>query len=326
MSARLWGPLSPPDSRWGAVGWPVWLPAATLLLCGFLAPICWLGRLSLYEASGTGGYGLGNASFYVSGTLTLDNYRSLLADAYVWRIALFTLKLGLVSALASVALAYPFALAIDRARGVPQALLLAATILPKFVNPLVVIAGVEVALAQDGPVRTALVAAGLIGPETRLAHTFLAVVVGEVVFILPYATLVLVATFATVGRSLVAAARGLGASPLRAFLAVTLPLTWRGTRAALLLCLVFGLSAFTAPFFLGGPEHYTLSILVHRQVLVNLDWAAGAAAAVEMLALAVLLTAAAGRLLARRRTGDRNAALPAPAAFVSPGAAGGGAT
>ncbi|HEX7126843.1 MAG TPA: ABC transporter permease subunit [Thermodesulfobacteriota bacterium] len=298
---------------WGHAGWPLWLPAAALAAIGFAAPLAWLGRLSLYESAGSGGYGLGNAGLYVAGTLTLDNYRALLADRYVWRIAAFTLELGLVSALASVALAYPFALVIDRARGWSQAALLGATILPKFVNPLVVIAGVEVALAQDGPVRSLLVPLGLVGEETRLAHTFLAVVVGEVVFVLPYAVLILVATFASVGRSLVAAARGLGASPLRAFLEVTLPLSWRGTRAALVLCLVFGLSAFTAPFFLGGPEHYTLSILVHRLVLVNLDWAAGAAAAVEMLGLAVLVVLVASRLAAAPRTGDREATVPAPA-------------
>ncbi len=298
---------------WGHAGWPFWLPAVVLVVVGFVAPLTWLARLSLYETAGSGGYGLGNASFYVADTLTLENYRALLGDSYIWRIAGFTLKLGLVSALASVALAYPFALVIDRTRGFRQAALLGATILPKFVNPLVVIAGVEVALAQDGPARSLLVPLGLVGAETRLAHTFLAVVVGEVVFILPYAVLILVATFASVDRSLVSAARGLGASPLVAFLEVTLPLTWRGTRAALVLCLVFGLSAFTAPFFLGGPEHYTLSIVVHRLVLVNLDWAAGAAAAVEMLGLAVLVVLVSSRLVAAPRTGDREATAGVPA-------------
>lgn len=304
--------MRPLRRGWGSAGWPLWLPALALVLCGFAAPLAWLARLSLYEAAGSGAYGLGHASFYVADTLTLENYRALLADPYIWRIAGFTLRLGLVSALVSVALAYPFALVIDRAQGWTQAAILGATILPKFVNPLVVIAGVEVALAQDGPVRGVLVPLGLLDPETRLAHTFLAVVVGEVVFILPYAVLILVATFASVGRSLVAAARGLGASPLRAFVEVTLPLTWRGSRAAFVLCLVFGLSAFTAPFFLGGPEHYTLSIVVHRLVLVNLDWAAGAAAGVEMLGLALLVIVVASRLLAAPRTGDREAAVPAP--------------
>lgn len=303
-----------PDHRWGPAGWPFWVPAAALLAAGFLAPLAWLGRLSLYEATGSGGYGIGLTSFYVPDTLTFDNYSALLADAYVWRVARFTLLLGAVSAAASVALAYPFALVVAGARGPAQGALLAATILPKFVNPLVAIAGIEVALAREGPVLRTLVAFGLADAETRLAHTFLAVVVGEIVFILPYAVLILVATFASVPRSLVAAARGLGAGPLRAFSEVTLPLTWRGVRAALLLCLLFGLSAFTAPFFLGGPEHYTLSILVHRQILVNLDWAAGAAAAVEMLVLAVLLALAAGRLLAAPRTGDRDAAVTSTAA------------
>lgn len=289
--------------------WPLFAPAALLVAVGFAAPLAWLARLSLYEAAASGGYGLGNASLYVADTVTLENYRALLADPYVWQIAGFTLKLGLVSALASVALAYPFALVIDRSTGWRQAALLGATILPKFVNPLVVIAGIEVALAQDGPLRAILGPLGLLAPETRVAHTFFAVVVGEVIFILPYATLILVATFASVRRSLVAAARGLGATPLRAFVEVTLPLTWRGTRAALLLCLVFGLSAFTAPFFLGGPEHYTLSIVVHRLVLVNLDWAAGAAAAVEMLGLALLVVLAASRVLAAPRTGDREAGV-----------------
>ncbi len=310
----------PGRGGWGSAGWPLWLPAVALVVCGFAAPLVWLARLSLYQAAGSGGYGLGNASFYVADTVTIENYRLLLGDGYIWQIAGFTLELGLVSALASVALAYPFALVIDRTHGWRQAALLGATILPKFVNPLVVIAGVEVALAQDGPVRALLVPLGLLAPSTRIAHTLFAVVAGEVVFILPYAVLILVATLASVGRSLVAAARGLGASPFRAFLEVTLPLTWRGTRAALVLCLVFGLSAFTAPFFLGGPEHYTLSIVVHRLVLVNLDWAAGAAAAVEVLGLALLVTLAASRLLAAPRTDDRDAAprTARPAAGSAP--------
>lgn len=80
---------------------------------------------------------------------------------------------------------------------------------------------------------------------------------------LVYAVWITAAAFAAVDRDLELAARNLGASPLRTFFTVTLPLAAPGILASGIFVFLESLDEFTGTFFVGVPQVTTLPLLLY---------------------------------------------------------------
>lgn len=272
--------------RFSTVNWPVVLliaPAIVLLLSFFLAPMILLGRVSLYEGGGSSGFGIGGGGFYIPGTWTLNAYLTIFQDDYFREVLTFTVLLGLGMTVVILLLSYPLALFIQGLPPRQKAIALAAVVLPKLANPLVIIYGIQLLLSSSGPINQLLLASGLIAAPLTLFHNLIGVVIGGTYLIFPYAVLVLVTAFDRIDPSLVSAARGLGASAAIAFWRVTFPLSLPGLSLAALLSLIFSLGAFESPYLLGSPEEITLAVDIQKQTFENLNWPRGAAEAMMML-------------------------------------------
>ncbi len=89
-----------------------------------------------------------------------------------------------------------------------------------------------------------------------------AVVLGHVVFLSAYATVILQARVATVGKTLEQAAADLGATPWRTFRRVTLPQLMPAVVVAGLLSFTFSLDDVITSQFLGGGAVETLPVLL----------------------------------------------------------------
>lgn len=271
-----------PSSRGWGFFWLA-LPSILLLVLFFTAPMLLLGRVSLYEGGGASGFGIGGGGFYKPDTWTLQNYWNLFGDKYFRDIWWFTVKLGLSVTLITLALAYPMALLIRALSPGLRRLALAAVILPKLANLLVVIYGLKLLLGNTGPVNGALLAVGLISEPLDLFHNLTGVIIGKVYLVLPYAVLVLIAALDRLDPTLVPAARGLGASAWSAFWRITFPLSLPGLSLAGMISLIWALGAFVSPYLLGSPEEITLAVDVQKQTFENINWPRGAADAVMML-------------------------------------------
>lgn len=264
---------------------PWLLLAPSLLALGvfFVVPLAWLVRVSLYErASGPGG-------FYLADTFTLRHYVAVLTDSYFHRLGLVTVQLGAIVTLATMALAYPLAVYLWRAGPTLKAGTLLAILLPKFTNLLVAMYGVVVLLANAGPINGLLLATGLIREPLPMFANLFAVVVGETLIIAPYPILIIAAALHGVDGRLVDAARGLGASPLRAFYEVPFKLTLPSVLLAALVTLIWALGAFTAPVLLGNPALHPAAVEVYTATFEDVNWPLGAAIAIVNFALVLLL-------------------------------------
>lgn len=265
-------------------------PAIVLLLGFFLAPMLQLLRVSLYESSGSSGFGIGGG-FYKPNTWSVQAYQTLLDETYFREVWSFTILLGAGVAGVTLAIAYPLSLFIHGLPPKAKALALTAVVLPKLANVLVLIYGLELLLSNTGPVNALFVGLGVVSEPMMLFHNLTGVLLGETYLILPYAVLVLVAALDRIDPTLLPAARGLGAGPLRAFWRVTLPLSAPGIALAAMLSLIWALGSFTAPVLLGSPQELTLGVEVQRQTFENNNWARGAATAVLMLVTLVVCLA-----------------------------------
>jgi molybdate transport system permease protein len=110
---------------------------------------------------------------------------------------------------------------------------------------------------------------------TRLPFTFAGILLGSVLFNLPFTVRPLAAAFAGVDRRLIEASWCLGVSKLATFFRVVLPLSWPGILAGVVLTFAHAVGEFGVVLMLGGNipgVTRTLSVAIYDNVQA-LDYA-----------------------------------------------------
>ena len=207
-----------------------------------------------------------------------------------WQAFALSIRLAAVTTAILLAIAIPLAALIVLGRSRWLAVVDALTTLPMVLPPTVLGFFLLVLL---GP-RTAFGRAISAVLGHPLAFSFDGLVVGSVIYSLPFAVQPLVAGFASVDTALVDAARLLGAGPVRLVSSILLPLARRSLLAAVILSFLHTIGEFGVVLMLGGDipgATRTLSIVLYDQV-ENFDYAAAGRTALLLLGLSVLFLAA----------------------------------
>ena len=197
-----------------------------------------------------------------------------------------TLRLASVTTVLLLVLGTPLALWIASRRTLPRRIAQAAVALPLVLPPTVL--GFYL-LVWLGPARApgrALI--HLIGHP--LAFTFSGLVVGSMIYSLPFAVQPLVLAFSNVDPHLTGVAATLGASPLTIFRRVILPLSRTGFLTAAVLTFAHTVGEFGVVLMLGGDIPSltrTLSISIFDQVQ-ELNYAAADRTALALVTISFL--------------------------------------
>lgn len=275
-------------------GAAIWLIAPALVLLGVFLVLPYLNIIvmSLREPAVGAPHGPG---------FTLGNYTRVLGDSYYLGVLAETLWLALKTTVICLVLGYPVAFHLARTQSRWKGLLYVFVLSPLLVGVVVRSFGWLILLSGNGVVNKTLLEIGLIETGLTLMNNSFGVTVALVHVFLPFMILPLVGTIQSIDPNLAAAARSLGASRLRAFVRVDLPLSWPGLQAGTILVFVLALSAYVTPVMLGGARMKTMSVLVVQSLIDNFQWPTGAALALVLAAsgaAAVWLYAkASGRLM-----------------------------
>ena len=203
-----------------------------------------------------------------------------------WQAFALSLRLATATAAILLVLAVPLAALLVLGRGRWLAAIEALTTLPMVLPPtvlgffLLVLLGPRTAFGRG--------IATLIGHP--LAFSFSGLVVGSVIYSLPFAVQPLVAGFSSVDTALVDAARLLGAGPMRLVSSILVPLARRSLLSAAVLSFLHTIGEFGVVLMLGGDipgSTRTLSIALYDQV-ENFDYAAANHTAAILLGMSVL--------------------------------------
>ncbi|MGB0122112.1 MAG: molybdate ABC transporter permease subunit [Silvibacterium sp.] len=197
-----------------------------------------------------------------------------------------TLRLAAVTTAILLVLAIPLAFWIVSTRSRLRPLVEAITTLPLLLPPTVLGFYHLVLLGA----RTAIGRAWIHLTGHPLAFTFSGLVIGSIIYSLPFAVQPIVAGFSAVDMTLIEQARLLGASPWRILRAVLLPLSARSIGAAALLCFTHTVGEFGVVLMVGGDipgATRTLSIAIYDQVQ---DFAYGAANRTALLLVVISVT------------------------------------
>jgi putative spermidine/putrescine transport system permease protein len=133
-------------------------------------------------------------------------------------------------------------------------------------------------------------------PAVVLINNETAVVISVLNFVLPFFVLTLFAALRTIPEALEQAARNLGASRMRCFLTVSLPLSVPGIAAATSLSFALSLGAFLFPQMLGGGRVQVLATAIYERIQTSYDIPAAAALAMLFLVLVLALLGLAASL------------------------------
>jgi putrescine transport system permease protein len=265
------------------------------LLALFVAPFAIVAFISLSRAV-TGQPPYAPVVDFAGGTLrflgSLDNYAFLLSEPLYVRALLGSLRIALTTTVLCLLIAYPMAYVIARADARYRSLLLMAVMLPFWTSFLIRVYAWMGLLRDNGLVNHALTSLGLIDAPLRIINTDVAVYIGIVYAYLPFMILPLYATLERVDWRLLDAAADLGCRPLKAFLAITLPLSLPGMLVGALLVFIPVTGEFVIPELLGGPGRLMIGKLLWQEFFNNRDWPVAAALAV--LVVAMLLPAVLG--------------------------------
>jgi len=207
-----------------------------------------------------------------------------------WQAFALTLRLATTTTAILLIVAVPLAALLVLGRGRWLALLEALAALPLVLPPTVLGFFLLVMLGPRTAVGRGITA--LLGHP--LAFSFTGLVVGSVIYSLPFAVQPLVAGFAAIGPELVDAARLLGASSTRVVFSLLVPLARRSLITAAVLSFLHTVGEFGVVLMLGGDipgATRTLSIVLYNQV-ENFDYAAANHTAAILLALSVTALAA----------------------------------
>ena len=242
--------------------------------------LLYLLALSFFTPTGEG-YG-------VRPGFTLENYRRLLSPAYL-QVLGKSLLLAFYTTLICLGLGYPFGYCMARAGRKWREILMLLVIVPFWTNALVRIYGWKILLMGNGPVNDLLMALHLTDKPLKLLNTYGAVLLGMVYALIPFMILPVYSSVEKMDWSLVAAARDMGAGPMRAFVTVTLPLTAPGAMAGVVLTFVPAIGLFFISDLLGGATDMYAGNLVRDQMLKARDLPFAAAVSVVLLILTLLI-------------------------------------
>jgi spermidine/putrescine transport system permease protein len=259
------------------------LPGFAFLFTFFILPIINLAQTSTQTPVDSGDTG------QYEQTLAFSNY----IQAFVENKEQFG-RSFLYASLATIfalAIAYPLAYAIAFKAGKFKNILLVLVVAPFFTSFLLRTVAWKQILGEEGFVVPGLRSLNIIGEQTTLTSTSIAVVAGMTYNFLPFMTLPLYASLERIDPRTIEAAGDLYANGITAFRRVTVPLSMPGVVAGTLLTFIPAAGDYVNAAILGSPNTKMIGNVIESRYFKIVDYPTAAALSFTlMVAILILVT------------------------------------
>jgi len=268
------------------------------LLAFFLFPFLIVGKISVSEMDAVAVkdlFSVADGSLRMN--LKLSNYAFIAEDSLYLQTYLSSLRYAAATTVLCLAIGYPFAYFMARAKSSRQPALLMLVMLPFWTSFLLRVYAWKGLLTEHGLIANLIIGsgldhglafAGLIPAPGKLMNTPFSLVLGMVYTYLPFMILPLYANLAKMDLRLLEAAADLGASPWVAFWKITVPLSKAGIIAGAMLVFIPCVGEFVIPELLGGPETLMIGRVIWDEFFSNNDWPMASTVAVVMILLIIV--------------------------------------
>ena len=218
---------------------------------------------------------------------TLSNYKDFFEPIYLnvfWR----SLKLSLISTVICLFLGYPMAFIMSRSKGLKQNLMVMLFILHLWTNFLLRTYAWMGLLRDQGIINELLIKLGLISEPITMLYTNSAVVLGMVYNFLPFMVLPIFSVLSKMDKSLIEAARDLGANEMNVFMKIIFPLSFPGVATGIVMVFMPAVSTFVISDLLGGGQTILLGNLIQNQFMAARNWQFGSSVSVIMMIFLII--------------------------------------
>lgn len=264
----------------GKTGYILLAPGLVWLALFFVIPFYSLVATSLYDPAGSDfrGYDM---------TWQFSNYWHALQDN--WQPLVRSLVYGGIATLFCLVLGYVLAYAIAFKAGRWKNLMLVLVIAPFFTSFLIRTLSWKLILADDGFVVNTLQFLHLMGSDSRLLATPVAVIAGLTYNFLPFMVLPLFASIDKIDPRLIEASSDLYANPVVGFFKVTWPLSLPGVVSGTLLTFIPAAGDYINAELLGSPRQRMVGSVIQSLFTDANDYPAAAALSMIMMLLIVVM-------------------------------------
>jgi len=211
-------------------------------------------------------------------------------------IMLRTFLIAAIVTVACAAIGLPYAMLAAAMTGWKRSVLLLAVLIPLWTSLLVRTTAWFVLLQNEGLINGALQAIGLIDGPLPLIFNRLGVVIAMTHVLLPFMVLPIYSVLLAVPHNLMQAAASMGASPLRAFWHVLLPLSLPGVLSGSLLVFMVAIGYYITPALVGGANDQMISSVIAFYATGTANWGLAGALGLILLLVTTILYLIYGRL------------------------------
>ena len=258
----------------------------------FLLPLVFLVVITFWKVK----------SFRLEPAFDFGNWEKVLTSTPFQRALVYTFEVAAITTVLAMLLAFPAAHTIAlRLSEKARARWIAFLIIPIFSSYILKVYAWQVVLSPGGIVNVGLGWLGL--PAVDLLGGAFSLYVGLLTLTLPVVTLILVFSMMGLDRTLLEAARNLGASGWQVLGQVTLPAIKSGLGLAGVTAFLMSFGDYASPVFLTGSNPPTLSILIVDTVKSGSQWPRASVVGVSMLAILILAFVLVQIVTQKRRIG-----------------------
>ena len=219
---------------------------------------------------------------------TLKNYGDITQPVYLQTFGQ-SLRLAVISTLLVIALGYPFGYFMAKLGPKWKKRTMLLLMIPFWTSSLIRRYGWIIIFRAGGVLDTVLQGLHITEEPLKLLYTYPAVVVGMIYALLPFMIFAVYSSAEKLDFSLVEAARDLGASPMKAFLTVSLKLTLPGLLSGVVLTFVPSMGLFFIADILGGNKVVLVGNVIQEQLMKAHNWPFAAALSVVLLVLTTVI-------------------------------------
>jgi spermidine/putrescine transport system permease protein len=233
---------------------------------------------------------------------TLANYLHLLHTPLYVTVILRSMRIaGAVTAL-SLLLGYPLACFLVFHAGRHRHLLYQAVILPLWISYLVRAYAWKVIFGNEGVLNTLLLWCHATSrPLGFLLYSPFAVIITLTHIYVPFVVLPLVASLEKIPREVLESSSDLGATGWQTFFRIILPLSLPGILSGATFAFLLSFGDFLSPLLLGGPGSVMIANIVANLFGADYNWPLGAAVALVILLMVLVILTVTQRLERRWR-------------------------
>lgn len=255
--------------------------SAVMLGVFFLIPFAIMIRMSFNHRIESG--------FYESGW-ELTHYARFFSPLFTTHLWV-SIEFSIMTAALAVLIAFPFTYFLSRYGRRVQVVALVFVLSVLSLSEVIVAYSWSVLLSKPAGISNLLVWLGVMEKSTSWARGFWAMILGLTYFNLPIAVLIMYPQCTRLDHEITEAAQTLGASPVRTFVTIVIPMLRSTIMTAFIILLVFTMGAYVTPIWLGKPEHWMYAVLVGDEALRRGNHPFAAALAMFFLLVTLILVA-----------------------------------